>query len=162
MRGGRQQRPVPTPPPAGPGPRRCPRHGGLNCTLVPLASESISSAALEFASLLQRNQSLALLGTESNPDQPVSLVNPVHSSMQTGTGGHDDARSNRYDPSTWREATSSGSGAGTASSARGYKASWHGKLSVVADTQRFLEQLQRRQQARPPPHDTSYLHTYGI
>jgi hypothetical protein len=80
--------------------------------------------------------------------------------MQTGPGGHDDARSDRYDPSTWRESTSSSGGVRKASSTRACRASWHGKLSVVADTQRFLEQLQRRQQARLPPADLSYLYMY--
>ena len=155
MRGGRQQRAVPPPPLAGAGPRRSPRHGRLKRMRVPLTFVSISSAALEFASLLQQAHSLALLSTELDPNQPVPFVDPVLSSMQTGTGGHDDARSDRYDPSTWREATSSSSGVRKASSARGCKASWHGKLSVVADTQRFLEQLQRRQQARSPPASTT-------
>lgn len=100
----------------------------------------------------------ALLSMELDPNQPVSFVNPVLSSMQTGTGGHDDAKSDRYDPSTWREAASASSGAGKASSARGCRASWHGKLSVVADTQRFLEQLQRRQQASCLAADISKLH----
>ena len=69
------------------------------------------------------------------------------STTQTSPGGHDDARSDRYDPATWRESTGNSGGAHKPSSTRVPKAIWHGKLSVVADTQRFLEQLQRRQQA---------------
>jgi hypothetical protein len=157
VRGGWQQRPVPPPPPAGAGPRRGPRHGSLTGTWVPLTFESTHRAALESASLLQQVQSLVLLSTELDPNQLVLSVKPVLSSMQTGTGGHDDARSDRYDPSTWREPTGNSSSLRKGSSARGCKASWHGKLGVVANTQRFLDQLQRRQQASSRTPDLSYV-----